>query len=380
MTLMEYERCRKYYQYVRYLTEHLDVAVDMEIVNSFCSPAQYVQLIHSKLDQCFDNSSQKRKAISEMKSYATLHIVSEKKFDWMKSNRRVACFSWFWIFSKPGLELKKLNLTNNNTAASNAIPSFFTEEMLGQYSSDIDFEALKKHQSKKLDENNVKPNDRTYINDARAPGTHEVNTISRSANGINFERLTPVYDSKESYVLSLMKEIDSFSCSVNEKIKIINELYHSWINIFNEFPLPFSWIDLDEDENIYWLWNYMYKSYVGCDVQPATSRQMKDFAIATFDCWTGWNAEQAGIMDVKDGDFTPGREMSKQEFLVRSRNSWIQKRHRDKKSKDSSGIKLTAQSKKILMSLHKATGIEPNVLLKSFIDEAWKKMTSDGKE
>ncbi|RZM90488.1 MULTISPECIES: hypothetical protein [unclassified Escherichia] len=380
MTLMEYERCRKYYQYVRYLTEHLDVAVDMEVVNSFCSPVQYVQLIHLKLDQCFDNLSQKRKAISEMKSYATLHIVSEKKFDWMKSNRRVACFSWFWIFSKPGLELKKLNLTNNNTAASNAIPSFFTEEMLGQYSSDIDFEALKKHQSKKLDENNVKPNDRTYINDARAPGTHEVNTISRSANGINFERLTPVYDSKESYVLSLMKEIDSFSCSVNEKIKIINELYHSWINVFNEFPLPFSWIDLDEDENIYWLWNYMYKSYVGCDVQPATSRQMKDFAIATFDCWTGWNAEQAGIMDVKDGDFTPGREMSRQEFLVRARNSWIQKRHRDKKSKDSSGIKLTAQSKKKLMSLHKATGIEPNVLLKSFIDEAWKKMTSDGKE
>lgn len=298
----------------------------------------------------------------------------------MKSNRRVACFSWFWIFSKSGLELKKLSLTNNNTAASNAIPSFFTEEMLGQYSSDIDFETLKKHQIKKLDENNVKPNDRTYINDARAPGTHEVNTISRSANGINFERLTPVYDSKESYVLSLMKEIDSFSCSVNEKIKIINELYHSWVNTFNEFPLPFSWIDVDEDENIYWLWNYMYKSYVGCDVQPATSRQMKDFAIATFDCWSGWNAEQAGIMDVKDGDFTPGREMSKQEFLVRARNSWIQKRHRDKKSKDSSGIKLTAQSKKKLMSLHKATGIEPNVLLKSFIDEAWKKMTSDGKE
>lgn len=380
MTLMEYERCRKYNQYVRYLIEHLGVAVDMKIVSSFCSPAQYVQLIHSKLDQCFDNSSQKRKAISEMKSYATLHVVSEKNFDWMKSNRRVACFAWFWIFSKPGLELKKLNLTNNNTAASNAIPSFFTEEMLGQYSSDIDFEALKKHQSKKLDENNVEPNDRIYINDARAPGTHEVNTISRSANGINFERLTPVYDSKESYVLSLMKEIDNFSCNVNEKIKIINELYHSWVNTFNEFPLPFSWIDLDEDENIYWLWNYMYKSYVGCDVQPATSRQMKDFAIATFDCWTGWNAEQAGIMDVKDGDFTPGREMSRQEFLVRARNSWIQKRHRDKKFKDSSGIKLTAQSKKKLMSLHKATGIEPNVLLKSFIDEAWKKMTYDGKE
>lgn len=380
MTLMEYERCRKYYQYVRYLTEHLDVSVDMKTVNSFCSPAQYAQLIHSKLDQLFDNSSQKRKAISEMKSYATIHIVSEKHFDWMKSNRRIACFAWLWIFSKSDLELKKFNFTNNNVAASNTIPSFFTGEMLEQYSSDVDFEALKKHQIKISDEKSVKPNDRAYVNDINLPGTHEVNTVSRSANGINFERLNPVHDSKETYVLSLMKEIDSFSCNLNEKIKIINELYHSWINTFNQFPLPFSWIELDEDENVYWLWNYMYKSYVGCDVQPATSRQMKDFAIATFDCWTGWNTEQANIMNVQEGMFTPGREKSKQEFLARARNSWIQKRHRDKKSKDSSGIKLTAQSKKKLMSLYKATGIEPNVLLKSFIDEAWEKMRFGDKE
>lgn len=157
----------------------------------------------------------------------------------MKSNRRIACFAWFWIFSKPSLELRKLNLTNNNTAASNAIPLFLTEEILGQYSSDVDFEALKKHQIKTSGEKNVKLNDRANVNDVSALGTHEVITVSHSANGINFERLTPVYDSKESYVLSLMKEIDSFSCDVNGKISIINELYHSWVNTFNEFPLPF---------------------------------------------------------------------------------------------------------------------------------------------
>ncbi|HBN0442150.1 hypothetical protein [Escherichia coli] len=380
MTLMEYERCRKYHQYVRYMSEYLGVSVDMKIVNSFCSPAQYAHLIHSKLDQLYDNSSQKRKVIREMKQYASINTVSEKHFDWMKSNRRIACFAWFWIFSQPCLQLKKLGFTDANISAPNNIFLSYPEGILGQYSSDIDFEALTKGLWKPSDEKNNKTNNMICGNDASLPVTREVIAAFHSANGINFQRLLPVYDSKESYVLSLMKEIDSFSCDVNEKINIINELYHSWVNTFNEFPLPFSWIDLDEDENVHWLWNYMYKSYVSCDVQPATSRQMKDFAVATFDCWNGWSAEQAGIMNVKDGDFTPGREMSRQEFLVRARNSWIQKRHRDKKSKDSSGIKLTAQSKKKLMSLHKATGIEPNVLLKSFIDEAWKKMTSDGKE
>lgn len=380
MTLMEYERCRKYYQYVRYLSEHLGVPVDMKTVNSFCSPAQYAQLIHSKLDHLFANSSHKKQVIREMKSYATMYIVSEKYFDWMKSSRRIACFAWFWFFSKPGLQLEKLGLTNNNIPASNDTSSSYPAEILGQHSSNIDFEALTKEICKMSGEKNNKTNDTACGNDAGVPGTHQENNVSHSANGINFEKLIPVYDSKESYVLSLMKEIDSFCCDVNAKIKIINELYHSWVNTFNEFPLPFSWIKLDEEENIYWLWNYMYKSYVGCDVQPATSRQMKDFAIATFDCWTGWNTEQSKIMNVQDDKFTLGRVKSKQEFLARARNSWIQKRHRDKKSKDSSGIKLTAQSKKKLMSLHKATGIEPNVLLKSFVDEAWKKMTSDGKE
>ncbi|UHD37087.1 hypothetical protein LT989_24375 [Citrobacter portucalensis] len=41
-----------------------------------------------------------------------------------------------------------------------------------------------------------------------------------------------------------------------------------------------------------------------------------------------------------------------------------------------SGIKLTAQSKKKLLALQDATGIESNTLLKAYIDDAYKKMKS----
>lgn len=375
MTLMDYGRCRKYNLYVRYLRERCEVSVDEDTVRSFYSPAQYAQLIHTELDLRFNNLSQKRKVIKDMASYATLHIVPEKYFDWVKLDRRIACYAWFQIIGNPEILLKKesvpfcINPVNNPS-----VPNFYGEDILGQYSGNVDFESL----SKQVKKGEIKNENDSFqlINSDILPES-EIPVISHLANGINFEGFTPINDSKEGYLFSLMKEIDSLQYGINEKINIIHNLYRSWIKVFNETSSPFSWIDLDEDENIRWLWNYMSKSYVGCDARPATIRQMKDFAIATFDCWVGWSGEQARILKVKDGMFTPGMIESKKQFLARARNSWIQKRHREKKAKDSSGIKLTAPSKKKLMALCKATGIEPNALLNSFVEDAWKRMKSE---
>lgn len=375
MALMDYGRCRKYNQYVRFLREHCRVSIDVDTVRSFYSPAQYAQLINAKLDQFCNNSSQKRKIIKEMKSYATLHIVPEKYFDWVKSDRRIACYAWFQIIGNPEILPEKesvplfINPVNNRS-----VPNVYGEDIIGQYSGNVDFESL----SKQIKKGEIKnENDSVQLINSDLSLEFEVSVISHLANGINFERFTPVNDSKEGYLLSLMKEIDSLQYDINEKINIIHNLYRSWVKVFNEISSPFSWIDLDDDENIRWLWSYMSKSYVGCDARPATIRQMKDFAIATFDCWAGWSGEQAGILKVQDGIFTPGMIKSKKEFLARARNSWIQKRHREKKAKDSSGIKLTALSKKKLMALCKVTGIEPNVLLNSYVEDAWKRMKSE---
>jgi len=246
------------------------------------------------------------------------------------------------------------------------------------YSGNVDFEGIGKRQKQNADEHEESKkgsNSQEFCFDL--PLISDDTHVSRHAHGINFENFIPVNDSKESYLLSIMKEVDSFGCDNNAKITIINETYHSWVKVFHQYPAPFSWINLDEDENVFWLWNYMRKNYISCDVLPATSKQMKDFIVAIFDCWAGWSAEQASIMNVDVNGFQPDMAQSKEIFLARAHNSWIQKRHREKKTKDISGIKLTAQSKKKLLALHNATGVEPNVLLKSFIDDAYKKMKSE---
>ena len=103
---------------------------------------------------------------------------------------------------------------------------------------------------------------------------------------------------------------------------------------------------------------------------------MNDFLLATFDNWAGWSKEQHAFIKNESYSFELDADKNKQHFLARARNAWIQKRHREKNAKDMSGIKLTAQSKKKLLALQDATGIESNTLLKAYIDDAYKKMKS----
>ncbi|MDA6219874.1 hypothetical protein [Escherichia coli] len=67
-------------------------------------------------------------------------------------------------------------------------------------------------------------------------------------------------------------------------------------------------------------------------------------------------------------------------FLDNARNAWVQRRHRQKIKKDTTGIKLTAQSRKKLMAIQQLSGVEPNVILKSLIDDAYQRMKEKNKD
>ena len=54
--------------------------------------------------------------------------------------------------------------------------------------------------------------------------------------------------------------------------------------------------------------------------------------------------------------------------------------HRQKIKKDTTGIKLTAQSRKKLMAIQQLSGVEPNVILKSLIDDAYQRMKEKNKD
>lgn len=391
MALMDYRRLRRYNQYLGYLAVRYGIRIDTNTTKSYHSAAQYADEINTALNSLCKNLKERKKIIREMKKHAAINIVPDKYFDWMKSSRRAACYSYFWLVSNDILLTSRLNNSDINFAEGLLIstPIIKDDVLITQSTSQWEIDVDSKNDKAGVEDvkgvkkliadlnrekaiNTINAQDFTLDNGPSAIK----NVVSHVANGVNFQSLSPLYDSEESYISSSMTFVDNLAMSVNDKIEVIDRLYKSWRTEFGNYPQPFSWIDLDDEDNLLWLWDYMQKSFIGCDVSPATRKQMNDFLLATFDNWAGWSKEQHAFIKNESYSFELDADKNKQHFLARARNAWIQKRHRDKKAKDSSGIKLTAQSKKKLLALQDATGIEPNALLKAYIDDAYKKMRS----
>lgn len=262
----------------------------------------------------------------------------------MKAEDRAACYSLFWL-------------------VCNANPFF-----LGSNSEHKDQDAHKRH----------------YLDND-----------FEMANGIKFQYIAPFGDSIDNYVFSSMVFVDNLDGNIADKITLIENAYNAWSRHFSLFPRPFKWIDLSEEDNIFWLWDYMRKNHIGCDLLPSSSKQQKDFLLATFDNWAGWTNQQfskqkENARKVRANPEEPSSlkkllnpttsDDCRKVFLDYARNAWVQRRHRQKVKKDTTGIKLTAQSRKKLLAIQQLSGVEPNAILKSLIDDAYKRIKEKNKD
>ncbi|WP_300000548.1 hypothetical protein [uncultured Cedecea sp.] len=400
MALMDYGRCRKYRQYLECLSRFYKVDVDWEDVGGFHSAAQYSFLINKIIRDSSFLSDNKKNVIKDMKEYASVDIVPDKYFNWLKADNRAACYTWFWLVSNTNpwrsTNHKRMGLINESDFNNFNSACDMNE---GMFSESPDYKAINSEICFSVQELSIElEKERAKKDDFLRPflgGVNVGSVVSNSANGINFSRLSPVNDLRESYIYSSMILIDDLDYQVNEKIHILDNVHDSWGRNLNQFTNPFKWIDLSEDESIHWLWDYMKKNHLGCDLLPSSIKQMKDFILATFDNWAGWTDEQfskqkenAKAIRARSEESISLKKLLKptdadecrRVFLENARNAWMQKRHREKLKKDFSGIKLTAQSKKKLLAIHNATGIEPNALLKSFIDDAYRKIKSENSD
>ncbi|HIH5098266.1 TPA: hypothetical protein ACYSCW_004665, partial [Escherichia coli] len=212
---------------------------------------------------------------------------------------------------------------------------------------------------------------------------------------INFQCINTVSDTVDGYIFNVMLLIDQINTTIDKKISLIDKAHQAWCEHFSRFPRPFKWIDLNEEDNVLWLWDYMRKNHIGCDVLPSSSKQRKYFLLATFDNWAGWTNEQfskqkENARKVRANPEEPSSlkkllnpstpDACRNVFLDNARNAWVQRRHRQKIKKDTTGIKLTAQSRKKLMAIQQLSGVEPNVILKSLIDDAYQRMKEKNKD
>lgn len=271
-----------------------------------------------------------------MKKHAAINIVPDKYFDWMKSSRRAACYSYFWLVSNDILLTSVLNNSGINFAEGLLIstPIIKDDALITQSTSQWEIDVDSKNDKACVEDvKGVKKliadlNREKAINTINVQGFTLDNgpsaikdVVSHVANGVNFQSLNSLYDSEESYISSSMTFVDNLAMSVNDKIEVIDRLYKSWRTEFGNYPQPFSWIDLDDEDNLLWLWDYMQKSFIGCDVSPATRKQMNDFLLATFDNWAGWSKEQLAFIKNESYSFELDADKNKQHFLARARNA-----------------------------------------------------------
>ena len=208
MALMDYGRCRMYRLQLEWLRANHGVPVNWDAVNRYHSASQYTFLINEIISNDMFLNANRKNVIREMKEYASSRVVSGKYFNWMKAEDRAACYSLFWL-------------------VCNANPFF-----LGSNPEHKDQDARKGH----------------YLDN-----------VFEIANGIKFKYIAPFGDSIDNYVFSSMVFVDNLDGKIADKITLIENAYNAWSRHFSLFPRPFKWIDLSEEDNILWLWDYMRK-------------------------------------------------------------------------------------------------------------------------
>ena len=387
MAQMDYARCRKYYQYLRCLETPYKAKVNWDEVRFFHSATQYAYLIN-KLIANNDSLKERRKIIvRDMKAYASATIVPEVYFTWMKDSDRVACYTMFWLASHSEISLPVLNSLKGFSIPSvkSDFNPFINDK--SEHTADASYiHSVQEFTTVSKDDQNLK-------NPFFEKSNFDV-FVDDHANGINFQCINAVSDTVDGYIFNVMLLIDQINTTIDKKISLIDKAHQAWCEHFSRFPRPFKWIDLNEEDNVLWLWDYMRKNHIGCDVLPSSSKQRKYFLLATFDNWAGWTNEQfskqkENARKVRANPEEPSSlkkllnpttpDACRNVFLDNARNAWVQRRHRQKIKKDTTGIKLTAQSRKKLMAIQQLSGIEPNAILKSLIDDAYQRMKEKNK-
>lgn len=388
MVQMDYGRCRKYYQYLRCLETFYKAKVNWDEVRFFHSATQYAYLIN-KLIADNDSLRERRKIIiRDMKAYASATIVPEVYFIWMKDSDRVACYTMFWLASQSEISLPVLNSLKGFSIPS--VKSDFNPFINDEPDQAADASYIQSVQGL----TNSSEGDQYLENPFFEKNSFGV-FVDDHANGINFQRINAVSDTVDGYIFNVMLLIDQINTTVDKKISLIGKAHQAWCEHFSRFPRPFKWIDLNEEDNVLWLWDYMRKNHIGCDVLPSSSKQQKYFLLATFDNWAGWtneqfnkqkenarkvraNPEEPSSLKKLLNPLTP--DDCRNVFLDNARNAWVQRRHRQKIKKDTTGIKLTAESRKKLVAIQQLSGVEPNAILKSLIDDAYQRMKEKSKD
>ena len=128
-----------------------------------------------------------------------------------------------------------------------------------------------------------------------------------------------------------------------------------------------SWIDIRDESQLYWAWNYLDKAGYLIKPQLLLAHNNADVGAQIY-------ASIDSLDNQHDIKYSYSPTAMKKYFISNMRKAWSQKKFRDKKDTDAAqDLLLSKTSKKQLISLSKIYGINAVEMLSSIIDEAYKK-------
>lgn len=301
-------------------------------------------------------------------------LVLEKELEWFKTNQRSSIWLHNYFFTSGNLLPNfRPNMNSNfidnlitgfdcahyQTVSSNSdsnptgLNSFPDQQYSFQQSS-----VATKYSDLAIDMNNVfsKPNN---IGNGFATGV--TGPYDNRNNYSSAETDNKVVDSIESTPL-----LSNFNFALEQKSMFIfnAKILYNLIRTTHEY---ISWIDIKDENQLYWAWNYLNKAGYLIKPQLLLTQNNDDIGAQIY-------ASIDSIDNQHDISYSYSPTAMKKYFISNMRKAWSQKKFRDKKDIESAqDLLLSRVSKKQLMNLSKSYGINTVEMLSIIIDEAYKK-------
>ncbi|WP_436873416.1 hypothetical protein [Kosakonia sacchari] len=323
------------------------------------------------------------------------------KMKWLKNNQRAA---WFYLFhllkamekegipgasgndtisSKKSLSsgLSEINhsdfiLNNNNQYASIDMPisntDFTNSDLSGKGKTEV------------VTSSNIN-DDLGQISGFDIDSFSGVSGLTSNENDFSFltfngeiiQGVPDVYDTIE-HIFSLP--------GTNQINRMLNDVNSKWIRVYDAFPDPFSWVDINDEDQCLWVLRYMSKKLIQLPLKPKNNAQRWCFISAAFDLWNGWDEKQRKRLNAErgrakpippEGILTPwvNTVMYKRFLLTEMEKAWKQKQFRkDNKSKKMT-ITLPRKSQEQLEYISERHSVAPLGMLKKLIKEAYENVS-----
>lgn len=155
--------------------------------------------------------------------------------------------------------------------------------------------------------------------------------------------------------------IDDVRLTIDEKEKLINNIYLIWSDIVKKEN--HNWININNIEQLQWIIDYLYKSTMSIDFIPihANKCQMYHAVISALDLWD--EHEKSAFYNIE-----------KKSFIAKMKKSWKQKQYRDSLKSEHFNLNNTTLKKLELIS--KNISKSQTKTIEVIIDEKYKEIIS----